>query len=261
MRGEKAMLFAIDIGNSYITMGGFEGEELRFEASLETNARRSAEQYAVDIKQLLCLFGAEEICAEGAVVSSVVPELTEVIKRAFGMLFDAGVTVIGPGVKTGLNIMIDDPTQLGADICAAAVGALAEFEPPLIVCSLGTATAIGVIDQRRILRGVIIAAGLGSTLSSFADDTALLPHISVERPDKVIGKNSKQSMQSGLVYGTAAMIDGLADRIEEEIGAKARIIITGRSAATVAGACKRAVTVREKLLLEGLRSIYIKNKG
>lgn len=257
---EKDLLFAVNIGNSFITIGGFEREELRFEASIEANVRRTAEQYAVDIKQVLELFGAKDASAEGAIVSSVVPELTETVKRALGMLLNVEVMTVGPGIKTGLNIMIDDPAQLGADIAAAACGALAEFASPLIICELGTATAISVIDEKRVLRGVIIAAGMGTTLSSFTDGTALLPHICIERPESVIGKNSKSSMQSGLVYGTAAMIDGLADRIEEEIGARATVIATGESAKTVAAACRRAVTVRERLLLDGLRCIYYRNK-
>ena len=261
MKGDKDLLFAVDIGNSYITVGGFEGAELRVEASLETNVRRSAEQYAVDIKQVLELFGAGDAAAEGAMVRSVVPELTGVVKKALSMLLKTEIMTVGPGVKTGLNIMIDDPAQLGADIAAAAVGALAEFEPPVIICDLGTATAVSVIDAKNLFRGVIIAAGMGTTLASLADSTALLPHICLERPSSVIGRNSKSSMQSGLVYGTAAMLDGLADRIEEEIGARATVVATGRSARTVAAACKRDVIVREKLLLEGLRCIYLKNKG
>ena len=254
------MLFTIDIGNSYVTVGGFYDKELSFVASVVTNPRRTKEEYAIDFKEILGLYGCIGCMVDGAIISSVVPELTDTVKGALRLLFGIDAMVVGPGVKSGLNIMIDNPAQLGADIVACSVGALAKSEPPLIICDLGTATALSVIDADKRFLGVVIAAGIGTTLEGFTKNTALLPHVSIESPPSVIGKNTSASMQSGLVVGTAAMIDGLCDRIEEEIGSKATVIATGHMTESVIPHCRRDITVREHLLLEGLRCIFERNR-
>lgn len=259
-RSCRAVLFTIDIGNSYITIGGFAGAELSFVASVVTNPRRTKEQYAIDFKEILALYASESVEVEGAVISSVVPEMTETVMGAVRLLFGIDAMAVGPGVKTGLNITIDNPAQLGADIAATAVAALARFKPPLIICDLGTATAISVIDADKRFLGVVIAAGVGTTLEGFTKTTALLPHVSIEPPVSVVGKNTSASMQSGLVYGTAAMIDGLCDRIENELGESAAVIATGIMTDKIIPCCRRKITVCDHLLLEGLRCIFEKNK-
>lgn len=254
------MLFTIDIGNSYVTVGGFKAKELTFVASLVTNPRRTKEEYAIDFKEILGLYGCCESNVEGAIISSVVPELTEAVKGAMRLLFGIEAMVVGPGIKSGLNILIENPAQLGADIAACAVGALSKAEPPLIICDLGTATAISVVDSGKRFLGVVIAAGIGTTLEGFTSNTALLPHVSIEPPPSVIGKNTSASMQSGLVIGTAAMIDGLCERIEEEIGEKATVIATGHMSESVIPYCRRDILACRHLLLEGLRCIFERNK-
>ncbi len=253
------MLFAVDIGNSYITIGGFNGDRLGFVASVVTNPRRTREQYAIDFKEILALHSAEGETVEGAVISSVVPELTDTVRAALKLLFGIDAVIVGPGVKSGLNITIDNPAQLGADIVATSVAALSQFTPPLIICDLGTATAISVIDAKKRFLGVVIAAGVGTTLESFTKTTALLPHVSIEPPAAVIGKNTSASMQAGLIYGTAAMIDGLCDRIEDELGEQATVIATGAMTDKIIPCCRRKITVCDHLLLDGLRCIYEKN--
>lgn len=253
------MLFVIDIGNSYITFGGFSGSELSFVASVVTNPRRTKEQYAIDFKEILTLYSCIDAEVEGAIISSVVPEMTENIKGAIHLLFGIDAMIVGPGVKSGLNITIDNPAQLGADIVAASVAALTRFKPPLIICDLGTATAISVIDAKKRFLGVVIAAGVGTTLEGFTKTTALLPHVSIEPPAAVVGKNTSASMQSGLVYGTAAMIDGLCDRIEDELGERATVIATGIMTDKIIPCCHRKITICDHLLLEGLRCIFDKN--
>ena len=254
------MLLTIDVGNSYITMGGWSGDKLSFVAELITSHEKSCDQYAVEFDNVTMLYGADIKKADGAVISSVVPELTPVIKGAVSKLLNRRPLVVGPGVKTGIHIAIDNPAQLGADLAACAVAAVAAGKLPCIIYDLGTTSTLSVIDSEGRYLGAVIAAGVGTTLEMFTSHTALLPHVSIEAPRTVIGRNSAHSVQSGLVYGTAAMLDGLAERIEEEIGQTAHIIATGGRAAQIAPYCRRKPEICEHLLLEGLKLIYERNR-
>ena len=222
------MILTIDIGNSYITIGGYAGQALVFVSDLVTDLYRTSDQYAIDLQNLTRLKAVDTGNITGAIISSVVPELTEVIQNAVLTLTGITPLVVGPGVKSGLNILIDNPAQLGADTVACAVAALAYYTPPCIICDLGTATVLSVIDQEKRFLGAIIAAGVGTTLDIFTRRTALLPHVNIEKPKKLIGKNTVHSVQSGLVNGTASMIDGLILRIERELDCEAKIIATGK---------------------------------
>lgn len=254
------MLLTIDIGNSYITMGGYEGDKLRFVARVVTQARRTADQYAVETKDIMSLHGVDMSLVDGAVISSVVPELTGVMQRSVKMLTGVDALVVGPGVKSGIHILIDNPAQLGADLVACAVAAADRGKLPCIVYDMGTATTVSVIDRNGHFLGAVICAGVGTTLDVFTSRTALLPHVSIEAPKNIIGKNTIHSMQSGLIYGTAAMLDGIAERIEEEIGEPAHIIATGGMAPEIVKYCKKRPEICGHLLLEGLKLIYEKNK-
>ena len=253
------MILAIDIGNSYITLGGYQERQLMFISDLVTDIYRTPDQYAVELLQIMHLNAVEEKQITGAIISSVVPELTDVIKKAVKKLTGASALAVGPGVKSGLQIQIDNPAQLGADLVACAVAALAQFQPPIIICDLGTATVLSVIDKEAKFSGVIIAAGVGTTQDMFTRRTALLPHVNIERPKTLIGKNTVHSVQSGLVNGTAAMIDGLILRIERELDCEAQIIATGRMTETIIPYCDRNIAICPNLLLDGLRIIYEKN--
>ncbi len=255
------MLLTIDIGNSYITIGVYEGDTLQFVAEVWTDMKKSADQYACELINVLHLHGAEAAETDGAVISSVVPELTDVICAAIELFSSVRPIILGPGVKTGLNIRIDDPAQLGADLCACAVAAVRLSKFPCIIYDLGTTSTLSVIDAGGRFVGAVIAAGVNTTLEMFTAKTALLPHVSIQAPASVIGKNTPSAMQSGLVYGTAAMLDGLAERIEDELGERAYIIATGSRAAKIAPFCRRTPHIEEHLLLEGLKIIYDKNKG
>ena len=167
--------------------------------------------------------------------------------------------MLGPGVKTGLNIKIDNPAQLGADLVAGAVGALEEYTMPCVVIDLGTATTLSVIDRNGAFLGGTIAAGVRLTLKALTENTAQLPSIPIEAPRSVIGANTVDSMQSGLVFGTAAMLDGLLDKIEEELGETPTVVATGGLAAEIIAHCRRNIIYNENLLLDGLRAIYEKN--
>ncbi len=253
------MILTVDIGNSYITIGGYIESKLIFVSDVVTDQYRTSDQYAIDLLNLMRLKEVETGNITGAILSSVVPELTETIRDAIHTLTGITALAVGPGVKSGLNIRIDNPAQLGADTVACAVAALEYYEPPCIICDLGTATVLSVIDREKRFLGVIIAAGIGTTQDIFTRRTALLPHVNIEKPKKLIGKNTINSVQSGLINGTASMIDGLILRIERELNCEAKIIATGKMTEKVIPFCDRSIEIRDYLLLDGLRLIYERN--
>lgn len=254
------MLLAIDIGNTNITLGIYEGDELRFTARLATNTHRTCDQYAIEIRDVMALNGSDYRLIKDAIISSVVPSLSDAIKGAVGKLCNIEPLVLGPGVKTGLNIKIDNPAQLGADLAAGAVGALAEYQMPCIIIDLGTASTISVLDAKGNFLGGVIAAGINLTLEALCHNTAQLPSIHIEAPPAAIGRNSIDSMKSGLVLGSAAMLDGMIDRIEDELGRQATVVATGGMAGLIVPHCRHHIICNDTLLLDGLRIIYGKNR-
>ena len=254
------MLLTVDIGNSRISIGGFRGENLEFLGRLVTQPVKTDDQYSVELSQIMALHKVRTQEITGVILSSVVPELTGPVKSALKKITGVSPMVVGPGVKTGLNILTDDPGQLGADLVAGAVAAVSLYPAPCLVFDLGTATTISVIDREKRFLGCVICAGIGITLEALTTRTALLPHVEIEKPPSPIGKNSAQAMQSGLVHGTSAMLDGLAARLEQELGEPATLIVTGGFAQLAAANCRRQFIVNDNLLMEGLRILYEKNK-
>lgn len=254
------MILTVDVGNSNITMGVYKEDELLFVARLATERARTGDQYAVELKAIFALYDVVPRDFEGAIISSVVPELTAAVRSAVQMVTGHAPLLIGPGLKTGLNIRTDTPGILGADLVVGAVAAIHSYELPCLVMDLGTATKISVLDEQGTYLGCTISAGVGISLDALATRTSQLPHISIEAPDHVIGTNSPDCMQSGTVFGTAAMLDGLCDRIEEELGRPVKTIVaTGGLAKDIVSNCKRNVLYSENLLLEGLKLVYEKN--
>ncbi len=253
------MLLAIDIGNSNITVGGFDGDILNFTARLATDARLTADQYAVQLKSIMQLYNESEHNVEDCIISSVAPQVAASVSAAVTKLCDVIPLQIGPGVKTGLNIRIDNPAQLGADLVAGAVGALNEYTLPCIIIDMGTATTLSVIDSNGAFLGGSIGAGVNLTLKALCENTAQLPDISISAPDSVIGTNTVDSMRAGIVLGTAAMLDGLIERIEDELGEPATVVATGGLSKSIILCCKRNIIYNENLLLDGLKEIYEKN--
>lgn len=260
------MLLTVDIGNSHITIGGFaiNGKIIEqhpaFLARFLTENHRTDDQYAMDLKQLLALYHINESSIKDIMICSVVPELNHIMRQAFIKVTGITPILLGPGIKTGLNIRIDNPAQLGSDLVAGAVAAIAKYPLPCIIFDLGTATTISVIDTNGFFLGGTICSGVSITLEALAEKTALLPHINIDKPKTIIGTNTIHSMQSGAVYGTAAMIDGMAERIEEELGCPATLVATGGLANIIVPACKKKLHLNENLLLDGLRIVYEKNK-
>ncbi|MHB1454358.1 MAG: type III pantothenate kinase [Saccharofermentanales bacterium] len=253
------MILAIDIGNTNIVMGCLDSDEIRFEARLATDHSQTAEQYAIELKNILELYDFDKAEIGGSIISSVVSPLTGVLKRAVELVTRKTPLIVGPGLKTGLNIMIDNPGQLGSDLVVGAVAALAEYPVPLIIFDLGTATTASVIDGTRTFLGGIIYPGINVSLGALTSTTSQLPKISIEKPARVIGRNTIDSMTSGIVYGNASMMDGMADRIEEEIGQTVTVIATGGLAGLISPYCRRQVIYDPDLMLKGLYLIYMKN--
>lgn len=253
------MLLTIDIGNTNITLGAYEGNILSFTARLATDTKKTDDQYAVEIKSLLSLYELSPMDIEDAIISSVVPSVGKSISNAVSKLCHIVPLMLGPGVKTGLNIKIDNPAQLGADLVAGAVGALDSYTMPCVIIDMGTATTVSVLDKNGTFLGGAIAAGVRLTLKALAENTAQLTSIHIEAPESVIGTNTVECMQSGLVYGTAAMLDGLIMKISSELGETPTVVATGGLSKEIIPHCTASIIYNENLLLEGLRAIYEKN--
>ena len=253
------MLLAIDIGNTNITLGLFDDSVLKTTARIATDLGKTPDQYALEIKGAVELHGEEISQVEDCIISSVVPTVCSAVSAAVTLLCDTVPLVLGPGVKTGLNIKIDNPSQLGADLVAGAVGALNEYTMPCIVIDMGTATTLSVLDKNGVFLGGSIGAGVALTLKALNQGTAALPAVSIAPSHSVIGSNTIDCLQSGLVYGTAAMLDGLIERMEEELGYSATVVATGGLSKEIIPLCRKDIIYNENLLLDGLRIIYEKN--
>lgn len=253
------MLLSVDIGNTNISMGVFDGNNLVLNCHIATERQKTEDQYAIEFTDIFNLYKLDPNHITGGIISSVVPEITSAVKRAIGKLITGNVICVGPGVKTGLKILIDNPAQLGADLAAGAVGAVAEYPLPAFIVDLGTATKICVVDENKNFRGCLIAPGVEVSLKALTDTSSLLPTISLEAPKKVCGTNTLESMQSGVILGTASMIDGLIDKLSEEIGQPKSIIATGGLSYFLPKVCSHTMTRDKNLILKGLKTIYEKN--
>lgn len=256
------MLLAIDVGNTNIVLGCLEGDTMRCTARMATDRTRTEDEYAMMLTQIFALRGLDKTKVDGSIISSVVPELKPILVRAVEMLCGITPLVVGAGLKSGLNIRIDNPAQLGSDLLVGAVGAMAKYPKPLLVFDFGTATTLSVIDEQGLYRGGMIMPGLRLAVEALANRTAQLPHIDLEAPPKVIGTNTVDCMNSGAIYGNAAMLDGVIDRVEEELGQPiAAVVATGGLIAKLAPYCKHKIEIETDLMLWGLKIIYEKNKG
>ena len=253
------MILAVDIGNSNIVLGCFDENEILFEDRLSTDRDSTVLEYAVIIKTSLEMHHLEYEQITGAIISSVVPSVTENVQQAIFRLIGQQAMVVSPGMKTGLNILLDDPKQLGSDRVADAVGAIGEYPCPLIIVDMGTATTISVIDGQKNFMGGMIIPGLQVSLDSLANRTSQLPHISLEAPKKVMGTNTVDCMKSGISYSTAGSIDGAIERIEEELGETCTVVSTGGHARKIIPYCHHEILIDPHLLLKGLMTIYKKN--
>lgn len=254
------MIFTVDAGNTNIVIGGFENDKLLFTARIATQTVLTADEYAVKFSELLALYGYKPSDISGAIISSVVTPLTPAFKAALKRLTGSKIIVVGPGIKTGVNIKIDDPAALGADLVCGAVGAMEKYNPPCIIFDLGTATTISAIGRDRFFLGGSIVPGVRVSLKALSDTAAALPDINTElNGDVLIGTNTTDSMKSGSIIGTASMMDGMAIRYKEVIGEDAAVIATGGLAPSIVPYCRENFILDETLLIDGLYSLYKKN--
>ena len=254
------MLLAIDIGNTNIVIGCIQNDEIVFKARIATDHIRTSDQYGVEIKTMLEAFDIKREDISDCIISSVVPPVFNSVCTGVIKVIGKQPMVVGPGLKTGLDIHVDTPSQVGSDRIVIAVAALAEYKAPLILMDLGTATTVEVVEPPRTYVGGVIFPGVRISLDALTSRAAQLPGISLDKPKQVIGRNTVDCMRSGMMYGTAAMLDGVIERIEEELGHKATLIATGGMAQFITPLCKRKIILEKDLLLKGLNIIYKKNK-
>ena len=256
------MLLAIDIGNSNISVGLFDQKrDLKFLSSIDTDSRKTADQISIDLMNIFSLYQYDLRDVSGAIFSSVVPPINFMMAKALTRLLGKPPMIVGPGVKTGLNIRMEIHNQLGADLVAGAVAALDKYPTPIIMIDMGTATTISYISSRRSYEGGLMFPGVRLSLDALSDHTAQLPDISLQHPKSLIGKNTEDCMRSGIVYGTAGMLDGIIDRIRETIpGETPTIVATGSNAPVIVRYCRNKVLYDKYLLMEGLWDIYQKNR-
>lgn len=253
------MVLAVDIGNSNIVIGCFDRDKIQLLERMSTNRNSTALEYAVLIKTVLELNGLSHRAFEGGIISSVVPSVTNMLKTAVEKLIGKTPLVVGPGLKTGLSIRLDNPAQLGSDRVADAVAAVNHYPCPLIIIDMGTATTISVVDRNKNFIGGMIMPGLRISAEALASRTSQLPQISLDPPKKAIGRNTVDCMKSGLILGSASTIDGAITRIEEEVGEPCTIVSTGGLSRLVIPYCKHNILMDGELLLKGLMILYYKN--
>ena len=254
------MALAVDIGNTNIVLGCFHGDTIHFVARIATERNRTAEQYAAEIKSIIQLYDRDPKKVDGAIISSVVPPLTGVMKRAVEFVTGKTPMIVTPSMDSGVGIQIDEPNQLGADLLVAAAATVHRYPLPQIIIDMGTATTFSVINKEGAFCGGSILAGVGLSLNALTNGTAQLPAIDLTQPPKVCGTNTVDCMSSGVIYGAASMVDGMIDRLEEELKEQCTVIATGGIAKLVVPHCKHEITLNDDLLLQGLADLYYRNK-
>ena len=254
------MILVVDIGNSNVVVGGVEGERIVFEARLRTDATKTSDEYCIDVKNILDIYNVDKGLIEGSIIASVVPQVLNTFQTAIMKLTGKRALVVGPGLKTGLNIAIDNPSQTGADLVVGCVAALREHQAPLIGIDMGTATTMVVLDKNGSLIGGSISPGVKISLDALTGGTALLPGLQLDQPKRAIGRNTTDCMRSGIMMGTACMLDGMIQRMEEELGYQTKVIVTGGIAKFVVPMCRREMIYDKDLLVKGLATLYRENK-
>ena len=255
------MILAIGIGNTNIVVGCIDKEKTCFIERISTVRTKTELEYAVDIKTILELHDIPADTLEGCILSSVVPQITDIVRIAGEKVLEKPMMVLGPGIKTGLNILMDNPASLGADLVADSVAGIAYYPTPLIVIDMGTATTLCVVDEKKNYIGGMILPGVGVALDALTSRASQLSGIAIEAPKRIIGKNTIECMKSGVLYSNAGAIDGCIERLEEELGQKCTVVATGGLAKKIIPHCKREIILDEDLLLKGLLVIYEKNKA
>ncbi len=255
------MILAIDVGNTNIVLGGMRDGKQIFSARIASDRSKTADQYAIDIQGVLKLYDIRPDEIEGGILSSVVPYLQSVIPQAVKILTGVDLMIVGPGIKTGLNIRTDNPASVGSDLIVAAVAARAKYKTPIAIVDMGTATTLSLVAHDNEYMGGMIIPGLWTSMNALSANAAQLPYIDLVGPAKLIGTNTVDCMRSGAINGTAAMLDGLLDRLEEELGESVTPVITGGLSGVIAPVCRRRFHLEPDILIDGLMILYEKNRS
>lgn len=251
------MILAVDVGNTNTVLGILDGDNMIFSGRIATKTDETEDDCAVRLYSFLQINSVGRI--DGAIISSVVPVLNRTLLKAIKKVTGVDALVVGPGIKTGLNIRIDNPAELGADLVVGAVASIAKYPCPQIIFDLGTATTASVIDKNKTYIGGAVLCGVKTAINAISSGTAQLPQVDISAPNKAICSNTIDCMRSGAVFGSAALIDGLVSRFENELGEKATVVITGGLGKTISQQCMTDVIYDENLLIDGLKIIYDKN--
>ena len=253
------MILTLDMGNSNIVVGGIDENRLYFEERITTDHRKTSLEYAIMLKNILEIHKVKRSDIEGAILSSVVPPLNAPISSAVKKITGKKPFLVGSGMKTGINIKVDNPKSVGGDRIVAAVAAVAQFEGPIIIIDMGTATTLDVVDKGGSYIGGMILPGVKVSLNALVGNTAQLPQINLDTPKRVIGKNTVECMQNGIMFGNASMLDGLIDRVEKELGETCTLVATGGMSRFITPLCSHKITYVPDLLLRGLLILYRQN--
>lgn len=254
------MLLAFDVANTNIKIGMFQGNKLKATWRISTGVHRLPDEYAVMLLNMIRHQGLDISDIKKGAISCVVPPLLTVFNELMQQYFKIEPLVVGPGVKTGVRIRMDNPREVGADLIANAAAAIKLYKPPVIVVALGTATAFVTVSREGDYLGGVIAPGLGISAEALYARTAALPRVELVRPKKAIGPNTVAAMQSGIIFGYAGLIDGIVERIQEELGEKAVVVATGGYANLIAKESKTIGKVNPDLTLIGIKIIHDMNR-
>lgn len=254
------MILAIDIGNTNIVLGCLDGSRIYFTERLSTERSHTELEYAIAIKEMFAIHAMDPSAAEGSIISSVVPQLTAVLQRAAQKILCRDVLVMTPQTQTDICVRTDNPCEVGSDLIAGVAAAAAQYPLPALVVDMGTATTICMVDAQKVFFGCLILPGIRTSLDSLTARASQLSSIALTEPKSIIAANTKDAMISGIMYANAAAIDGIADRVETELGCPVHIVATGGLARQIVRLCRRSVSLDEELLLKGLLLIYEKNR-
>ena len=254
------MILTVNVSNSNILLGAYQDDKQCFCSSMHTNLLKSADEYAVQFGSVLSLYGAQPEDISGVILSCVVPSMLACVRKALNHLYTGRIYVAGPGLKTGLSIRTDDPSQLGSELVCSAIAVLADYPPPCVIISMDTAVSITALDNRGALRGGAILPGVKIGVEALCSRTAQLPQIDLSAPAcGVLGTNSSASMQAGAIFGTASMLDGMIDRFAQALDGTPTCVASGELAPVILPHCLHKIYYRENLVLDGLYRLYQKN--
>lgn len=255
------MIVAIDVGNTNIVLGCLDQERVYFTARLSTDRNKTSDEYALMIRNLFHLHGLDRHGVEGGIISSVVPVLSQPLQEAVRLVTGKMSLIVGSGLKTGLNILMDNPVQLGADRVVDSVAASAQYEKPIFIFDMGTATTLSIVDANGCYVGGAIMPGAVISIDALATRASQLSHVNLQAPRHLIGKNTEDCMRSGGVFGHAAMVDGMIERAQAELGRPGTVVATGGVANVIVPNCRHKIILDPNLMLKGLCILYYKNNG